>query len=111
MALRRARASLVVIGAGATGPRRLALSRLGVGRPLGAVPDVITSSVVSTTGVVSTSLESPSSFLRPNSFTLPGYLGYSRPRKCTCRRRTLICTDDGRAGVGVESADCARLFR
>src|ERR1700733_1503729 len=75
---RRARASAAVIGAGATGPLRLAAAlRLGVGRPLGAVvgeppdaPDADESAdSESSPACASRSPSAPTFFLRPSSFT------------------------------------------
>src|SRR5690349_22565411 len=75
ISLRRLRASAVVIGAGATGPRlRLASLRLGVGLPLGAVgPDAFASPLLPVSTVSSDTSGSgvgELSFLRPSRFTL-----------------------------------------
>src|SRR5688500_15532561 len=75
--LRRFRASEVVIGAGATGPRlRVASLRLGVGLPLGAVvrdsPDFPASPSRPVSAVSSDTLDSgvrALSFFRPSRFT------------------------------------------
>src|SRR6185312_13284548 len=76
ISLRRRRASADVIGAGATGPRRFA-SRLGVGRPFGAVVfdvDGDDSPVSSRCASASTTVSSVS-FFRPSKLTAQAYFG------------------------------------
>src|ERR1700756_3629691 len=90
--LRRRLASAAVIGAGAIGARRLA-SRLGVGRPFGAVVLLgqAESSACKTASVDSSVLP----FLRPSRLTSSAYFDTTPDPACACRCSALSCTNDG----------------
>src|ERR1700741_821781 len=89
---RRRLASAPVIGAGATGPRRLA-SRFGVGRPFGAVvlPGEVGSVASSTASLDSSAV----TFFRPRRFTSPGYFGTTAGAAGAWPGSALFCTNDG----------------
>src|SRR5262245_60296850 len=72
--LRRRLASEVVCGAGGTGPR-LAASRLGVGRPLGAVVFAERAGADSSATSYSSAGSGSLAFRRPKRLTQPGYCG------------------------------------
>src|ERR1700737_2384525 len=91
LSLRRRLASPAVIGAGATG-RRLT-SRLGVGRPFGAV--VLAGEVGSSAGSTAAPASFAVSFLRPSRLTPSGYFGTTCGPACTWGCGTLWGTNGG----------------
>src|ERR1700739_3619672 len=90
--LRRRLASAAVIGAGATGPRRLA-SRLGARPPFGAV--VLPSAAESSSGSTASPDSSVVPFLRPSRLTSSGYFDTAPSPACACHCSALWCTNDG----------------
>src|ERR1700758_3737048 len=85
--LRRRLASAAVIGAEAIGARRLA-SRLGVGRPFGAV--VFLAQAESSADETASADSSVVAFLRPNRLTSSGYFGTTLGPACAYRCNRLI---------------------